>query len=85
MPGKRKQQFEMCIRDSLGAAGGVEFITCVKSLQEGFIHQTVGTKEPDEGCDLDYVIGAPMKKAVSYTHLKRVYHFRFWYRLQELL
>ena len=32
----------------LGAAGGVEFVTCVKSLEEGFIHQTVGTTEPDE-------------------------------------
>ena len=37
----------------LGAAGGVEFITCVKSMQEGFIHQTVGTKETDEECDLE--------------------------------
>ncbi len=27
----------------LGAAGGVEFVTCVKSLEEGFVHQTVGT------------------------------------------
>ena len=26
----------------LGAAGAVEFITCVKELQEGFIHRTVG-------------------------------------------
>ena len=29
----------------LGAAGAVEFITCVKSIEEGFIHQTVGTTE----------------------------------------
>ena len=26
----------------LGAAGGVEFITCVKSIQEGFVHATAG-------------------------------------------
>ena len=32
----------------LGAAGGVEFITCVKSINEGYIHQTVGLTEPDE-------------------------------------
>ena len=25
----------------LGAAGGVEFITCVKTIQDGFIHQTM--------------------------------------------
>ena len=40
----------------LGAAGGVEFITCVKSLEEGFIHQTVGTKETDAECDLNYAL-----------------------------
>lgn len=49
----------------LGAAGGVEFITCVKSIQDGFIHQTVGTQTPDEECDLNYVIGAPIEKEIS--------------------
>lgn len=51
----------------LGAAGGVEFITCVKSIQEGFIHQTVGTREPGEECDLDYAIGAPVEKEIRYA------------------
>ena len=51
----------------LGAAGGVEFITCVKSLEEGFIHQTVGTKETDAECDLNYAIGAPVEKEISYA------------------
>lgn len=51
----------------LGAAGGVEFIVCVKSIQEGFIHQTVGTRIPDEGCDLNYAIGAPVEKEVNYV------------------
>lgn len=51
----------------LGAAGGVEFITCVKSIQDGFIHQTVGTREPGEGCDLDYAIGAPVEKEIRYA------------------
>lgn len=50
----------------LGAAGGVEFVTCVKSIQEGFIHQTVGTVEAGEECDLDYTIGAPIKQEVNY-------------------
>ena len=45
----------------LGAAGGVEFITCVKTIQDNFIHQTVGTETPDEECDLNYAIGAPVK------------------------
>lgn len=51
----------------LGAAGGVEFITCVKSVEEGFIHQTVGTKETDEECDLNYAIGAPVEKDFQYA------------------
>ena len=38
----------------LGAAGAVEFITCVKELQEGYIHPTVGYEVPDEELDLDY-------------------------------
>ena len=41
----------------LGAAGGVEFITCVKSIQDGFVHATAGLEKPGEGCDLDYTLG----------------------------
>ncbi len=49
----------------LGAAGGVEFITCVKSMQEGFIHQTMGTKETEAECDLNYTIGAPVQRDIA--------------------
>ena len=41
----------------LGAAGAVEFIACVKTIQDGFIHPTAGLKVPDEECDLNYVPG----------------------------
>ena len=41
----------------LGAAGGVEFIDCVKSIQEGFVHVTAGLQVDDEECDLDYTKG----------------------------
>ena len=41
----------------LGAAGAVEFIACVKSIQDGFIHPTAGLMVPDEECDLNYVPG----------------------------
>ena len=41
----------------LGAAGGVEFIVCVKSIEEDYIHPTVNSKEADEECDLNYVFG----------------------------
>lgn len=49
----------------LGAAGGVEFITCVKSIEDGFVHQTMGTKETDEECDLNYAVGAPIEMDVN--------------------
>ena len=51
----------------LGAAGGVEFITCVKSIEEGFIHQTVGTNQTDAECDLNYAIGAPVERKIRYA------------------
>ena len=41
----------------LGAAGGVEFIACVKSIEDGFVHATVGLLVDDPECDLDYVKG----------------------------
>ena len=47
--------------------GAVEFITCVKTIQDGFIHQTVGTKEVDPDCDLFYAVGAPVEKEVNYV------------------
>jgi 3-oxoacyl-[acyl-carrier-protein] synthase II len=42
----------------LGAAGGVEAIALVKSLQEGIIPPTVNLLDPDPLCDLDYVPNA---------------------------
>ena len=38
----------------LGAAGAIEFITCVKEIQDNYIHATVGYEIPDEELDLDY-------------------------------
>ena len=51
----------------LGAAGGVEFITCVKSIEEGYIHPTVGLQVPDEECDLDYTAGEGVFMDVEYA------------------
>lgn len=39
----------------LGAAGAIEAVICNKSMQDGFIPPTMGYKEKDEECDLDYV------------------------------
>lgn len=49
----------------LGAAGGVEFITCVKSIQEGFVHATAGLEKEGEGCDLDYTKGEGVSMEVN--------------------
>lgn len=38
----------------LGAAGAIEFVACVKQMEAGFIHKTVGYETPDEEMDLDY-------------------------------
>lgn len=50
----------------LGAAGAVEFITCVKEIQEGFIHATVGLQETEEEMDLNYCKEA-VKEEVPYA------------------
>ncbi|MGP7817797.1 beta-ketoacyl-ACP synthase II [Niallia sp. 01092] len=39
----------------LGAAGAVEAIALVKSLQNGIIPPTINLNTPDEECELDYV------------------------------
>jgi 3-oxoacyl-[acyl-carrier-protein] synthase II len=39
----------------MGAAGAVEAIACIKSLQTGVIHPTINHETPDPDCDLDYV------------------------------
>lgn len=51
----------------LGAAGAVECIAAVKAIQEGFIHQTIGTTVTDEECDLNYAVGAPVEKEIRYA------------------
>lgn len=51
----------------LGAAGAVEFIVCVKSIENGYIHPTVGYQVPDEECDLDYVVNGPEQMDVNYV------------------
>jgi 3-oxoacyl-[acyl-carrier-protein] synthase II len=39
----------------MGAAGAVEAIACVKSLETGWVHPTLNHEHPDPACDLDYV------------------------------
>lgn len=51
----------------LGAAGAVEFITCVKSIEDGYVHPNMGLKESDEELDLDYVKDEGIEMEVNYA------------------
>ncbi|MEG0812875.1 MAG: beta-ketoacyl-ACP synthase II [Clostridium sp.] len=51
----------------LGAAGGVEFIACVKSITDHFVHATAGLEHPGEDCDLDYTMGDGVSMDVNYA------------------
>jgi 3-oxoacyl-[acyl-carrier-protein] synthase II len=39
----------------LGAAGGIEAVTCLMAMRDGVIPPTINYETPDENCDLDYV------------------------------
>jgi len=51
----------------LGAAGAVEFITCVKSVMDDYIHPTVGYQIPDEELDLNYTKEPVTDKTITYA------------------
>lgn len=51
----------------LGAAGAVEFITCVKSIEDNYIHATVGLEQPDDELDLDYCMEPVADMTVNYA------------------
>ncbi len=48
----------------LGAAGGVEAISVLLTMEKGMIHPTVNQESPDPECDLDYVPNQARKKEV---------------------
>ena len=52
----------------LGAAGAAEFIVCVKSVLEDYIHATAGFEEAEEEMDLNYTkeaVSRPVTAAIS--------------------
>lgn len=53
----------------LGAAGAIEFIACIRAIQEGLVPPTINLEQPDPECDLDYVPNrarrAPVEVAMS--------------------
>ena len=51
----------------LGAAGAIEAIVCVKSIEEGFIPPTIGYEKVDPECDLDCVPNVGRSIEVNYA------------------
>ncbi len=49
---------------SMGGAGALEAIACVKTIETGTIHPTVNYENPDPQCDLDYVPNTPRQADV---------------------
>lgn len=45
--------------------GAVELITCIQSINEDYIHPTVGLSEDDPECDLDYTKGTGIQMPVN--------------------
>ncbi len=49
----------------LGAAGATEAIACIMAIEDSIIPPTIGYKEKDEECDLDYTPNTAKKQAVD--------------------
>ena len=55
------------IGHALGGAGGIELITCVKSILDGYVHVTAGSKESEGEMDLDYTFIEPKNRDITYA------------------
>jgi 3-oxoacyl-[acyl-carrier-protein] synthase II len=51
----------------LGAAGGIEAVTCLMAMRDGIIPPTINYETPDENCDLDYVTEGARKAELNYV------------------
>ncbi|MDD2403107.1 MAG: beta-ketoacyl-ACP synthase II [Victivallaceae bacterium] len=49
---------------SLGAAGGIECIACVKAIQNGIVPPTINYETPDPECDLDITPNVAKEKNI---------------------
>ncbi|MBR96941.1 MAG: beta-ketoacyl-[acyl-carrier-protein] synthase II [Dehalococcoidia bacterium] len=55
------------IGHALGAAGALEAIACIKSIETNTIHPTVNYETKDPECDLDYVPNTARQTSVDIT------------------
>jgi 3-oxoacyl-[acyl-carrier-protein] synthase II len=53
------------IGHTLGGAGAIESIICLKAMQEGILPPTINYNTPDPACDLDYVPNVARAKSVN--------------------
>ena len=51
----------------LGAAGGIEAVTCLMAMRDGIIPPTIYYTTKDENCDLDYVTEGARKAELNIT------------------
>lgn len=51
----------------LGAAGGIEAVTCLMAMRDGIIPPTINYVTADENCDLDYVVNGARKAELNVT------------------
>ena len=49
----------------LGAAGGIEAIFTVLAIRDQAAPPTINLEDPDEGCDLDYVVGEAQQRSID--------------------
>lgn len=49
----------------LGAAGGIEAVTCLMAMRDGIIPPTINYTTPDENCDLDIVPNVARKAELN--------------------
>ena len=51
----------------LGAAGALELVIVLKTIETGMVHPTINLDVPDPECDLDYVPGQKRECQVNYA------------------
>ena len=55
------------IGHTLGAAGAIEAVVSVLSIETGSMHPTINQESPDPECDLDYVPNKSRKKKIKHV------------------
>ena len=49
----------------IGGCGGIEAVTCIKTIETGIVPPTINLNNPDEECDLNYVANTAQERKVN--------------------